>query len=516
MRAYWRWFAGGAARVFAYWRWFAGAAVLVFAWFVGWWSSGSDPLPKRWKPPLSVAGYELKAYESETPSNLYAALVNPHNLPECGKATPRPTASSISPQPHNWNCPHVSVYSVAAQLPPLTSLRDLTDRGQAEAIRFLEKTGAADGKTFGDIRAALNGSSPSGEKDPFRFDRVLVATVAKGASWKPSDRMMWTRIFVQPINFVFAGYQVAATDNETVKVTNVESTKTRKFDANIGSTIPGIEGPKATLGPSGEQTVKTASDINAQYEKLGIDISPAFLRIIRESETGGDVVGNTTISLTAITDPQQIRKRFPDDRLSSDPPKDDLVLLVTVLHADGDTNADEEHAPGSSGHSHSPFDVLPQVPVPHCPLLARVWMLYEERKVEEGNESYDESKQTVTLLQDAEDKEDVPIVTADEASPAVWSLQICDQKCDANNRTPLTATVKSIGGAQAGAPREVVFTDYGLAVRFAHWLRMTQQKEPPGSNYEFNYPRTDPGSHQTLRPFKKISNDCDGQGGSAD
>jgi hypothetical protein len=164
MRAYWRWFAGAAARVFAYWRWFAGAAVLVFAWFVGWWSSGSDPMPKRWKPPFSVAGYELKAYESETPSNLYAALVNPHNLPECGKATPRPTASSISPQPHNWNCPHVSVYSVAAQLPPLTSLRDLTDRGQAEAIRFL---------TFG-----LHSMAPV-----HRARRIRSASI--GCSWRP-------------------------------------------------------------------------------------------------------------------------------------------------------------------------------------------------------------------------------------------------------------------------------------------------------------------------------------------
>ena len=499
-----------------HWRWFGGTAALIFAGFVGWSLSGSDPMPKRWKPPLSIAGYKLWAYESETPSNLYVALLNPYNAPECGKATPRSTDGRIPLQHHNWNCPNVSVYSFAAQPRPLTRLRDLSDHGQAEAIRFLEQTGAAEGKT-GDIRAALNGFSPSGENDPFRFDRIVVATVAKGASWKPGDRMMWTRIFVQPINFSFAGYEVAATDNETLKVTNVELTKTRKFDANIESTIPGIAGPKATLGPSGEHTVKTASDINAQYEKLGIDINPGFLRIIRESETGGDVVGNTTISLTAVADPKQIRKRFPDESLSSDPPNDDLVLLVTALHADGDATADEHHDSANPGNSPAPFDILPQVPVPHCPLLARVWMLYEERKVETGNESYDESKQTVTLLQDAEDKEDVPIMSADEVSPAVWSLQICDQsKCDAENRTPLKATVKRIGDAQPGSPRNLVFTDYGLAVRFAHWLRITQQKEPYGSKYMFNYPSLDPSSRQTLRPFKKTYDECDGQRASAE
>ena len=61
-----------------------------------------------------------------------------------------------------------------------------------------------------------------GREGPFRFDRVLVATVAKGAKWDLGDRMIWTRVFVQPINFSFAGYSVAATDNETVKLTSVE------------------------------------------------------------------------------------------------------------------------------------------------------------------------------------------------------------------------------------------------------------------------------------------------------
>jgi hypothetical protein len=69
------------------------------------------------------------------------------------------------------------------------------------------------------------------------------------------------------------------------------------------------QGPKASLGPSNERTIKTTSNITAQYEKLGIDILPHFLRIIRESETGGDAVGNTTVSLSVVTDPLMIRKR---------------------------------------------------------------------------------------------------------------------------------------------------------------------------------------------------------------
>jgi hypothetical protein len=50
-----------------------------------------------------------------------------------------------------------------------------------------------------------------GERDPFRFDRVLVANVAEGVCREPGDRMVWTRVLVEPINFEFAGYSVAET-----------------------------------------------------------------------------------------------------------------------------------------------------------------------------------------------------------------------------------------------------------------------------------------------------------------
>ncbi len=37
-------------------------------------------------------------------------------------------------------------------------------------------------------------------------------------------------------------------------------------------------------------------------------------------------------------------------------------------------------------------------------------MLYEERKVDKGREFYDEAKQSVTLVRDAEDKQDLDII----------------------------------------------------------------------------------------------------------
>jgi hypothetical protein len=155
---------------------------------------------------------------------------------------------------------------------------------------------------------------------------------------------------------------------------------------------------------------------------------------------------------------------------------------------------------GDDGQSEPPITVLPQIPVPHCALRARVWMLYEERRVDRGRESYDESKQAVTLLREAEDKEDLDVVGADEVSPAVWSLQICDgNKCDGMGDNPLRARLKN------GQWRKVVFTDYGQAIKLAHWLRTNQKDTIPGSNYTFNYPGNLPNS---LVPVKKMDDEC--------
>jgi hypothetical protein len=430
-------------------------------------------------------------------------------------------------------------------------LRDLGDRGQEEAIRFLEKSAALKSQSWIDLQDALNYSATSdtGEKDPFRFDRVLVATVAKGLEWNPGDRMMWTRIFVQPINFAFAGYSVAATDNETIKIASLEATSSRKFSADLSATIPGMEAPKASVGAGGERSVKTTADVNAQYEKLGIDITRSFLRIIRESETGGNVIGNTTVALTAMTDAQSIWKQFPADRCDpkvttprlsikdkchhgplaqtedqdvfdskdSKDKEEDLVLLVTGFNADNEpaiSGGDQKPATESDGgNTKSPIDVLPQLPVPHCPLRARVWMLYGERKVADGtNNFYDESQQDVELIRAGEDKADVEVISADEVSPAVWSLRICDtSQCDIEPVKLLQAKVKAKEGQDHTTPgvmRNVVFADYGKAVAVAHWLRYARNETPDGSKYTFNYPSAVQHSKQALVPYKNTRDEC--------
>jgi hypothetical protein len=419
---------------------------------------------------------------------------------------------SIRPKRPDWTKPTLAVYSVPTiKTPhPLPTLRDLGDHGQAHVIDFLTKNLALKPQSWAILQEALMDSSESAgrERDPFQFDRILVATITKGTNADPGDRMVWTRAFVEPINFKFVGYTVAATENETLKVTSVEATKSRKLSADIGLTIPGFEGSKASLAPSNEHTVKTTSEITAQYEKLGIDITPNFLRIIRESGTGGDVVGNATVSLAVVTDPRNIRKLAPredEDALNARVEKfrsdDEIRLWVTRVHL-------EEDGVFNQKNKQLPMTVLPQAPIPHCPLMARVWMLYEQRLINTGREYYDESRQTVTLLRDADEKKDVEVVSADDVSPAVWSIQIVPKQPEAqkpgSNPTFLGAHL------EPNSPfRELVFTDYGLASKAVHWFR-TKCNGSMGK-LKFNYPGdgvNDPDKKPSLIPVRRTLNEC--------
>jgi len=442
--------------------------------FVGWYAGNSDLAAKRWK-----------ARSQAIASDSYLEGVTPHPIPEHpGKLS------------QDWTKPHVAIYSVASTRSPRLhpTLRDLAERGQARAIDFMAHDSVPKPHAWPELLNALNdGSEPGpGEIDPFKFDRVLVATVTKGVNWNPGDRMMWTRVFIEPINFRFAGYTVADTDNATVKVTSIEATKTRKFSADLGLTVPGLEeGPKASLAPTDERTIKETSDITAQYEKLGIDILPGFLRIIRESETGGDVVGNTKISLSVMTDISTIYKTSLDEKYLTSKHKNDLVLLVRSTKLDEVSDGDKKKPS---------IDVLPQAPVPHCPLRAKVWILYEQRHIEAGRKYYDEARQAISFVRDKDAEQYVDIVSADDVSPAVWTLKICAGQCDPNGNDPNLQAYVSAGGQK----RDLVFTDYGEAVKLAHWLRYQR----PGvtlNKLQFTYPVAGQAS---LVPFKKTEDEC--------
>jgi hypothetical protein len=453
-----------------------------------------DQVGKRW----------LHLNEDSTP--LYDALVSQAPSPELA----HPDDKLIPQRSRDLRQPQFSVYSLATIPRSVQTLREMGDLGQAEALKLL-KTG-------------------EGAGDPFHFDRILVVNAAKGLDFGPADRMMWIRVFVRPINFVFSPYAVVG-DSKTAKVLSVENTSSRKISGGLELAIPGLEGSKASFSPSAEYSIQSSSDINREYQKLGVEIHPLLLQILRESETGGDA-SDAALPLTLVTDAQTIWKRFPADNCNSTEAAtaqrlsikdkchhgplahtedqdvsdsrdfqendEDVVLLVAGFRA-----YDEPAALG--GAPESAINVLPQVPVPHCPLKARVWMLFNERRVDDAKDSYIEGDQSVTFLHAAVDKTDVEVMSADEVSPAVWSLRICDtSQCDAEPLKFLKAS-----GKATGVMRRVVFTDYGKAVNVANWLRSAQQKTPERSNLTFNYPSAAPNSKQELVPFKNTRNECE-------
>jgi hypothetical protein len=459
--------------------------------------------------------------------------------------------------PIDWSKPHVAVYSVPALTVPRwrPTVRDLTDSGQAHAIDLLVKDPSKGSTVWSALQASMMDPKEfSGDKDPLQLERVFVATVTKGTDWLPGDRMQWTRVLVQPINFSFAGYTIASTDSDTVKVHSVDDTNSRKVSADIGLTIPGVEGPKVSLTPSSEHTVKTTSEVNVQYERLGVDIMPSFLRIIRESEAGNDVVGNTLVNLSVITDPSLIKVTNPQKRASDEPQAQELdgpqppllneppkrrldepqapvldeaqkraihdaqALVGSLLFAandalcralqrceDDDTvvllvtsGVLEDGAVGLNEKAAS-LTVSPQRPIPHCPLMANVWMLYEERRIDKGWEFYEESKQEVSFVRKADPPRTVEVVSADDVSPAVWSIQIMPPP-----GAPRSNIIHLLG-ARADASssyRELVFTDFRQASAVARWERTHAGRTV--SNLTFNY-LAEGGS---LVPIRKKGSEC--------
>jgi hypothetical protein len=412
-----------------------------------------------------------------------------------------------------WEKPTVSVYSAPYAAPraaPVT-LKDLSADGQAHAIDFLLKPSMQPEAARQKLMSLLGDDAGARDRgDPYRADRVLVATVDKGLNALPGDRLLWTRILVEPINFRFAGYTVAATDNKSIKLTSIESSTSTKLSIknSSGTDVPGLGKPE--VGQEVGKTQKATSDVNQQYENLGIDIRPTFLRIIRESAPGGDVAGNTTVQLSMLTDPSIVWcERAEQAKEGSCPPRpvskvprsesdetdssENLVLIVSSAHL-----ADGEQEPR--------IDVLPQSALPHCSLKANVSMLYEVRHITSGRENLIEGLQQVELKQDASaSAQAVPIVPADDIAPAVWSIKVTDEK----TRHPATDGALDLKARiDNGSARKLVFTDYLIASELTHWLK-TQLAAGTGAQPRLNKMTFMVDANNTLTPFKHVADDCE-------
>jgi hypothetical protein len=446
----------------------------------------------NWMSPASGGSTGLKRWNAgggTYESNLFK-LYSRSSAKERGLTVEDAAASDpTSPDPnHYWAPPDISVYSVPSIPPPQSrlTLKDLGDRAQVRAIDAIEKVSASPTRPGQNLRPALFDTDEPAAKDPFLFERVLVVSVAKGTAWSSGDRMVWTRVLVHPINFRFAAYDIASTENETVKVSSVEATDTRKVSAEMSLTVPGLKDSKVGVTPERESSVKATSDISTQYERLGVDIIPTFLRVIRESSAGSDVLGNTKVALSITTDPDLIL-----NGVSPRPEQPDTALVVTEFHETDDAED-------------ATMKVLPLAPLPHCALQADVWSIYEQRHVNSGNEFYDESQQNVTFMRDVVVKRTVDIVGADDISPYVWQIQLVpakqQPKSDWQGRDRLQARLHD------GSPRKLIFSDFGRAQKFAHWVRTHGGQGI--RQYQLNYGESEAKAGMGLAVVKNTQDVC--------
>jgi hypothetical protein len=418
-----------------------------------------------------------------------------------------------------WVNPTVSVYSAPYTAPhaaPVT-LKDLSTEGQTHAIDFILKQRMPSEVARQKLMSLFGDDTGARDRgDPYRVDRVLIATVAKGLNTLPGDRLMWTRIFVEPINFKFAGYTVATTENKSIKLASIENSTSAKLSIRDGSDtdVPGLGKPE--VGQEVEKTQKASSDVNEQYENLGVDIQPNFLRIIRESARGGDVAGNTTIQLSMLTDPSIIWcETAKEERCPA-------KVLPTANDDDGNLELVVSSAHLADGEPDPRIDVLPQSVLPHCSLKAKVGMLYELRTIKNGRRNLLEGLQEVELRQDESSARTVGIVPADDVSPAVWSIKVTDAKA----KQPVTDNEPDLfAQIDKGSARKLVFTDYLTASELAHWLKKQMaagtRVEPRLKKMTFHVngvsatkPHPERGdtignSNKVLIPFKHVRDDCE-------
>lgn len=372
--------------------------------------------------------------------------------------TPTPPVGSVFT---TWDSPAVSVYSFVTPSPsaPNTGLRDLSDRGQAALIMAMTRAGADPGS----IRESLL-QAPRAKVDATEdavttegtYKRTLVANVTKGWNAVPGERLVWTWIDVQPLNFTFDGYTIVATDNQLLNIEQITNATAASVNAALGKTgsdtsvtntagspitkvLTDVAGSTAGVGGTLSNTYTTTASINQQYVKLGADIVPDELRIFRESERNLDVAGNTLIALTMKLDPSRWTTGGVDAL---------RVAKQDMAKPDGSLNDPSEVT----------FDVMQNKAPPRCALQAIVTLHYQARRPTNGR-SYVEGEQTVAYRRSSTQPIVVDIIPADDIRKRTWRVY-----AKAAPEIPLHAT----GPFENDLPLE--FTSYEQARNFVIWL----------------------------------------------
>ncbi|MFW2851476.1 hypothetical protein ACM61V_06065 [Sphingomonas sp. TX0543] len=361
----------------------------------------------------------------------------------------------------SWSDPSVSVYSFASPATPTpdASLRDLSDRGQAALILAMTASGAKPDDIRDALAKPLKAKTAPTETPVVTegvFKRTLVANVTKGWNARPGDRLVWTWVYVKPLNFAFEGYTIVATDNQVLNIENVTNATTASLTGQLGRTTSGTTGSTTTAPPvvstlsnvlggsagvSGSvgNTYTTTAAINQQYVKLGADIVPGELRIYRESERNLDVAGNTLIALSLRMDPNNYQD----------------ADFVQTLRVTGLNVLDDKRAFRSADET--VIDVSVNKAPPRCELKAEVTLFYQFRRAKDGR-SYVEGQQDAEYYSAQTTTKAVTVVPAGDITKPSWRI------------FSSASTVPLYGLTVFDDSLPIDFVSYEQANAFAAWL----------------------------------------------
>jgi hypothetical protein len=287
------------------------------------------------------------------------------------------------------------------------------------------------------LTGAFEGNADPSERDATSFDRTLVISVTRPIDAPVGDRLMRTIVTVRPRGgFVFTGYTIAKTEYSVQDIAHIETEDEKSIGVTLAPPIKGF-GDNSVDGKYSRKTTSSA-DITSQYEKLGVDIQPGQLSVVRDSERGTDVQGNTLIELT-------------------------LAQASGELNVPGFivTDFDGFKAGEPVSIDKAAFAVKPLRYLRACPILADVKLSYLMRKVVSGREYYTEGKQTVALQPGYVDSV-ATLLSADESQPALYQIEAMQ-----GGRVQGSLLAQTVRGSS----KPIVFDDFSQAKAFAIWIR---------------------------------------------
>ena len=335
--------------------------------------------------------------------------------------------------------PSVVVYSFPTP-PPLASktrVRDLSDRGQQAFIAALALKGIDAEALRKAVAKPIDALPPAPGADATALERTVVINVSKPIGSQVGDRLMRTIVTIRPTagQFEFAGYTIVATDNKLLPIAHLEDESNQSLDVSLAPKIGGFG--DNTVGGKLSHSAKSTTDVNQQFENLGVDISPDRLAITRESERNLDVQGNTIIALTLVPPP--------------------AAMTATALLADKFEGFDKGKRLSSAK---TKLEVEPISYLRSCALQADVVLDYVMRHIDRGQEYYTEGKQTVSLVPGRAQTQ-VELVRASETQPPLFQISLLRQ-----GRTQGSLLARLSNGTSA----PLLFGSFDEARAFATWL----------------------------------------------